>query len=540
MKIFSIPINPKLNQREFSKFYSFLTDYKNWIYDLYFTCRMPPFIQDAMGEVILEGEIDAIDTALKIQENTGIPVSATFNNIMVRPDQSNLDLFIKNFKQLYDSGIRSATIPHTHWISTGQLQKEFPDLFIKNTILRNVNTAADVAKLAQAGFHYVNLERDLMRDRDTLKKMRRVKEKFGIKLSLLANEGCLGGCPMMDEHFQFNNTRISVIPQYFNDPISRVSCPKWEREDPSTMLKTANFPPWREDWMELLEYVDVIKMHGRESVSRLFETMDIVKRFSTGTEILFDSFKDYLEETNLSERPINAWRTKIKNCKFDCWECDYCDRVYAAKSDIKSHPLVLAVTKELVDSVNYNLDLDVLGLTSKRVQNLLFGISQHCSHYLELGCAIGATTSAVAKNPYINITAIDNWAQDIGPENEEFDIGSNSKEIFRSNLSRKDITIIDKDMFSLDTSQVTDVDFMFYDGPHDFESVKSAVIKYKSCLGNTAILIFDDANWEGVVSGANAGVEETGSNVLYSKIILNSTENPTQWWNGLYILVIQQ
>ena len=46
-----------------------------------------------------------------------------------------------NSKQLYDEGIRSATISCTHWVATGQIQKAFPDLQIKNTILRQVETA---------------------------------------------------------------------------------------------------------------------------------------------------------------------------------------------------------------------------------------------------------------------------------------------------------------------------------------------------------------------------------------------------------------
>ena len=80
-----------------------------------------------MGDVIND-PYAPIESALHIQEVTGIPVSATFNNIEVRPTQDNLDLFIQNFKQLYDAGIRSATIPHTHWVATGQIQKAFPDL----------------------------------------------------------------------------------------------------------------------------------------------------------------------------------------------------------------------------------------------------------------------------------------------------------------------------------------------------------------------------------------------------------------------------
>ena len=186
--IFSIPINPKLDQTQFNIFYKFCEKYKHLIYDLYFTCRMPPFMQDAMGDVILNDNYATIENALNIQEHLDIPISATFNNILVRPDQNNLDLFIQNFGQLYDSGIKIATIPHTQWLLTGQIQKIFPELKIKNTILRNVDKANQVAKLAEAGFHYVNVDRDLMRGLDELEKMKRVSDKYDIELSLLANE----------------------------------------------------------------------------------------------------------------------------------------------------------------------------------------------------------------------------------------------------------------------------------------------------------------------------------------------------------------
>jgi len=537
MKIFSVPINPKLPPLQFNLFIAFLEDYKDWIYDLYFTSRMPPFVQDAMGDVFVQGEIGAIEMAVEIQEKLGIPISATFNNTLVRPDQRNLDLFIHNFRQLYAAGVRSATIPHTHWLMTKQIQTEFPQLFVKNTILRNPNTANEVAKLAEAGYHYVNLDRDLMRDRDLLEKMLRVKQKYGIKLSLLANEGCLGGCPVMDEHFHFNNSRFGTAPQYFNDPISRVSCPKWEKEDPSTPLKTANFTPWREDWIELLQYVDVIKMHGRESATKLFETISIIQNFANDKEILFDTFNEYLDDTNLVDKPIYAWRKKIKNCKFDCWDCNFCDKIYEAKSQIKTNPLVLAVAKELVDSVNNPLEITTIGLTSSRVQQLLNSLSNHCKSYLEVGCALGATAAAVAMNPDIKVHFVDNWSETLQPETGLFEMPSGDKNLFFDNIRRPDAVVIDSDFLQADKSQINDVDLFFYDGPHDQESVKQAVLYYKDCLAKSAILIFDDANWDGVVAGANEGIAESGLIPIYRKMMLNQVESADQWWNGLYIVV---
>ena len=89
---------------------------------------MPPFVQDAMGDVFNgpPDHLSILDNAINVSKDTGIPLSATFNNTLVRPSQNNLDLFLQNFKQLYDTGVvRSATIPHTHWVATKQIQSAF-------------------------------------------------------------------------------------------------------------------------------------------------------------------------------------------------------------------------------------------------------------------------------------------------------------------------------------------------------------------------------------------------------------------------------
>ena len=212
-KIFSLPINPKFDP-EFieTTFVSFLKKHEHLIFDLYFTCRMPPFVQDAMGDVFVSGDDQVIEMALWISQETGIDLSATFNNLYVRPDQYNLDLWIKNFKQLYDRGIRTVTLPHTSWVMTGQIQREYPDLFFKNTILREVSRANEVVALAEAGFSYINLDRDLMRDRERLLEIMEAKDylrknRSPVMLSMLTNEGCWGNCPIMPEHYHYNSTK---------------------------------------------------------------------------------------------------------------------------------------------------------------------------------------------------------------------------------------------------------------------------------------------------------------------------------------------
>ena len=54
---------------------------------------------------------------------------------------------------------------------------------VKNTILRNTQKR-EVIKQVEAGFHYINFDRDLMRDEDTLKRMQDVKKYCKDKLGV--------------------------------------------------------------------------------------------------------------------------------------------------------------------------------------------------------------------------------------------------------------------------------------------------------------------------------------------------------------------
>ena len=553
-KIFSVPLNPKLNPEQYKTYCKFLLEHKDYIKDIYFTSRIPPFMQDAMGDVFVykEDYNYAIDQALNIQNTIGIPVSATFNNIKVPPTQKNLDIFIKHFKPLYDKGIRIATIPHTHWMGTGQIKKAFPDLYVKNTILRDVRTAAEIVNLAKRGFDYINLDRDLMRDRDTLIRIKTAKEwikenlKKEIHISLLANEGCLGNCPMMVEHFEFNNSREGYAPQYFNDPISRVSCPKWDVDDPSVHLKTANIPPWKEDWDEFIDElgIDVFKMHGREAPSRLFETLDIIKRYAKNDEILIDNFNDYLEDNNLKEKPINAWRKKIKNCKFDCWECHYCDDIFRVKSEIEHTPLVKHVAQSLLDSGVPSVKNKVQGLTSTRVKSLMNSFASKIENYMEVGIGNGSIFCSVLENNKLNAVGIDNFELQMQPGRKDIStLPGSSFFTLEQNINQwrgdNQVEIINQDMFTVDTSRFKGkINMWFYDGPHDIESTKRAVEHYGKCFADECLLVFDDANWDGVVEGARQGINSINRLVSYEKILLNEQEDASAWWNGLYIVVL--
>jgi len=198
------------------------------------------------------------------------------------------------------------------------------------------------------------------------------------------------------------------------------------------------------------------------------------------------------------------------------------------------------LTKELVESDNTELNVGIEGLTSPRVQKLLHALAKQSRNYLEVGSAMGATAVPVAMTG-IQTYCIDNWSMNIQPESQEFELPDNTKKLFLDNTKNySNIVVYDNDLFDTDLSKISDIDLFFYDGPHDAQITAKAVKYFSSTFSDTAILIFDDANWMGVVQGADLGISLAKLNVIYSKKMLNSPENKSQWWNGLYVVVVQK
>ena len=559
-KIFSLPINPKLDPNFIKgEFLEFLMRNRDWIYDLYFTCRMPPFTQDAMGDVFFtqDMEFQVIEMAMWLSEITGIPLSATFNNIYVRPDQKGLDMFITNFKQLYDAGVKIVTLPHTSWVLTGQIQKEYPELYIKNTILREVTRPNEIVQLARAGFHYINLDRDLMRDRDRLIEIKEAKEYcaeqgYPVKLSILVNEGCWGNCPIMPEHYHYNNTRNGDDPQYFNDTISRVSCSKWDAvEGGLAALKAANLPPWKSDWEEFLELgIDVFKLHGRESATRLKESMDIINRWVLDKKLLFPTFQEYIEDVDIKERPIDVWRDKIKTCKFNCWKCNYCDTVYKhGKGDIEVNPKIPHIIRSIEKAEQ--LDSNYTGVT---IESLTSNITKHflnniCSLpdtvYLELGCYAGGTFYSALQNNNAKGYAVDNYKQPTYPNRDDLNFKGyqNPKAVMIEPPwypdERYDYKLIEDDISNITLPEQVNV--IFYDADHDPQAQYINLKHVYQYCKDEFILIIDDANMPNVIESVDEFIRIKKLDVLYErKLLTNKPEDESSWWNGLYILLLKK
>ena len=332
---FSLPLYPDLTSEYIeSELIPYIIENKEVIYDIYFTVRIPPFNQDAMGTIFSEDDIvSMIGNALIIQETTGVMVSAVFNNKFISPNYNNLQTFITHLKPLYNMGLRSITIPFTSWLMFGEIQKEFPDMFIKNTVLWALDEPRQVYDAFMNGFDYVNLDRNLMRNQNKLKiidEARKAAEtKLGKKLylSLLFNESCVGNCPIQEEHYLYNsNNNLETQPDvFFNSAMNKISCTEWEKNDKAYKFKKSNIP-YSQSFIDGLSMIDVFKLHGRESKNVFNNSIGIIERFRLG-EPIYDEFHMLKDKYNVSDKQFAEWIEITKNCNFDCWKCDECDKL---------------------------------------------------------------------------------------------------------------------------------------------------------------------------------------------------------------------
>ena len=374
----------------------------------------------------------------------------------------------------------------------------------------------------------------------------------------------------MPEHYQYNSTRTQEDPIFFASPISRVSCSTWDVEHPEFDLKQANLPPWREDWVEMQSHgIDTFKLHGRESMMRLQESMDLIKRWADQDEYMFPEYKKYTEALKIKDSPINKWREKIKTCKFDCWDCNYCEAVvqsHMKKQDLIVHPQVETCIEAFTNSGKYlsnhrtydpndpSAYYNVEGLTSARVRHFLNNLcSQEGAVYLEVGVYAGATfCAAVQNNDMVAAYANDNWSQpNLQPAREDLDLSLQNVTVdtFVKNLQENittdsldfDIQVLRGDSSGLGKKDFKhDVNIIFYDGDNSEQKMREFFLRMIDFTQDVFTLVIDDANIQENVAITKRFIDAMGLKILYERELLNDLEDPEMWWNGLYVVVLSK
>ena len=192
---------------------------------------------------------------------------------------------------------------------------------------------------------------------------------------------------------------------------------------------------------------------------------------------------------------------------------------------------------------------EIQGITSNRVRHFLNNL---CSYddvvYLELGTLMGSTLFAATMNNDIYNFAVDDYSDaeckpmtnnihwnEVGNTHEMFQKYFEKYKTDKSTFLNSDILDLKEEDFKGKKPNV-----VFYDASHDYVQQLNCLNHIAPFLADKFILVVDDANFDGVIESAIQFVKDNKYDLYFERKILSKIiENPHHWWNGLYVMVLE-
>ena len=224
----------------------------------------------------VEASDEQIDYLFKLQEETGVIISLTFNTVEVPHevvfDHNIRHKFVEWIGGYYDRGLRSCTMSSEHILRTGELQARCPDMRWKSTVNQIVSDAQQFIDYAYLGYNTINLDRSLNRNLRELKRIKRAQDYLNslnpdkpVHTILLVAEACIYNCPFKNEHDSVGEV---IGTDYFIGPAD-LSCNGWRGHEQFKELPRSGINIVAGDsstFMDFANLVDVFKYSGRLTV----------------------------------------------------------------------------------------------------------------------------------------------------------------------------------------------------------------------------------------------------------------------------------
>lgn len=188
--------------------------------------------------------------------------------------------------------------------------------------------------------------------------------------------------------------------------------------------------------------------------------------------------------------------------------------------------------------------LDLSGFSGAKGRHLLNNLcSLPGACYLEIGVFSGSTfISALYGNAdtLLDAVAVDHWIYFSNERHTFLDRTS-------THLPNNSFRLIEQNSFTIDVNAAfpNPVTIYFYDGDHSEEAQRLAFAYFNPILADTFIAIIDDWDaWPKVKSGTKRAFKELGYVILYEASLgagrLGTVSDSKNWWNGMYVAVIQK
>jgi collagenase-like PrtC family protease len=240
-------------------------------------------------------------------------------------DKGFIKTVLRYIKKLKKIGLSSVIITNPVYISA--IKQEMPDIRIESSVNCYVKTPEHALYLKELGADVITIDRDINRDISLISK---IKQKTGLKIRIMLNEGCLRNCPYRVVHYNFLSHTQNNMIQKPKMHIDDVMCIRLYQKDPISVLRIPFIPP------DMLEYYKDTADYYKIS-SRVFSTDRIEaclkaygKQHFDGNllEILDSPGLKYFEYIDYTAMKQHGYFKKMMRCSAGCNACGYCKMLY--------------------------------------------------------------------------------------------------------------------------------------------------------------------------------------------------------------------
>jgi len=282
---------------------------------------------------------------------------------------------INYIEKLKSLGLNSVIVTNPIYIS--KIKEHVAGIQVESSVNCYVKTLAHALYLKDLGVDILTVDRDINRDLPLIKE---IKNKTGLKIKILLNEGCLGNCPFRNIHYNHLSHNVPGPGRLIDNIFPDRFCINIFSKKPAKVLSIPFIPP------EVLPYYAQIADYYKLS-TRVFSTSRIesclkayINQDFNGNllDLLDCPGLSYFNLINYALLKKNNLFGKMTECDNNCGNCHYCNKL------MKDAVVINSVYLKGPEKVRE--DKKALGMynrflkTSPNSANIYFVLGRACFH----------------------------------------------------------------------------------------------------------------------------------------------------------------
>ncbi|MDD5097519.1 MAG: tetratricopeptide repeat protein [Candidatus Omnitrophica bacterium] len=228
-------------------------------------------------------------------------------------------------KKLKNLGLKSVVVTNPVYIS--RIKNEIKDISLESSVNCYIRTVKRALYFKDLGVDVLTIDRDINRNFSLIKE---IKDKTGLKIRVMLNEGCLNSCPFRISHYNYLSTRAGLPKNPAADVLMDQLCVDIYKKHPLKLLRIPFIPP--EALSYYSQFVDYYKLSTRVFSTERIEfclKAYLHRHFNGNLLTLLDSpglaYFEYVDYRALVKSNIFK---KMLYCNFKCANCVYCRKLF--------------------------------------------------------------------------------------------------------------------------------------------------------------------------------------------------------------------